>query len=415
MKLLIIDITTEAQARCAKKIEAFSKSDMEMLDLKIRLASDKNYSSILQEADVAILGAELEEEAVNIARQINNLAPWLNVIMFVKDEFYKGDIFRETHSAGVRKVFSNNVSYLDFLQELVAINSEFKKEGRTRDGIIISVNHAKGGVGATSICAALSEVCGIYNKKTLLWDLDVETRDLSRSLVARGEEQQIVSSWVNGSQEVSRESIKTAIRPISNDVSILMPPDSMAESMDMVCHTDSIYLCSRILELSKVLFDVIIVDTGGRMGPATGSIVRNSDKVVIVIDDTVFGLTALDVYLNFIGNILNEKDERISFIINKYTGRYLKKKTIKNEINQVHGFTDNAWRSDPIEFDEKGAFWPASGKTLYGIGTRDTRCLLEKMIFDLGIQGEQKSLIKLSDADKMLKKHNNFMNKFFKS
>ena len=40
MKLLIVDNSKEAQAFCAKRIEAFNQSDMEMLDLKVKLAND---------------------------------------------------------------------------------------------------------------------------------------------------------------------------------------------------------------------------------------------------------------------------------------------------------------------------------------------------------------------------------------
>lgn len=395
MKLLIIDTSTEAQARCAKKIEPFNRSDVEMLDLKIKLANEKTYKDILSGADVAIIGAELGESAIVIAREIANLCPWMNIIMFVKDALYGGSAFRSAHSVGVRKVFSDNASPLDFLQELVAIHSEFRKEGRAREGLVIAVNHAKGGVGATSICAALAEVCGVLNKRTLLWDLDVETRDLSRSLTASGLEAQVVSSWVNGSREVSRESLKDALLPISNDVSIIIPPDCMAESMDLVCHTDSIALCSRILELSRVLFDVIIVDTGGRMGPATGAIVRNSDKTLIVIDDTILGLTALDLYLNFIKSLVGTP-ERINFLINQYTGNLLTKDQMESEIEPIHKLGHAVWTLDPIFMDVKASLWPASGRTLYSMGKYQTRVALEKVATTLGLTS-QGSLVKRED------------------
>ena len=384
MKLLIIDVSTEAQAKCAKKIEPFNRSDVEMLDLKIKLANEQTYKDILEGADVAILGAGLGESAIVVAREIASVCPWMNIIMFVKESLYGGSSFRSAHSVGVRKVFSDNASPLDFLQELVAIHSEFRKEGRAREGIVVAVNHAKGGVGATSICAALAEVCGVYNKRTLLWDLDVETRDLSRSLTASGTEAKVVSSWVNGSREISRESLKDALLPISNEVSILIPPDCMAESMDLVCHTDSIALCSRILELSRVLFDVIIIDTGGRMGPATGAVVRNSDKTLIVIDDTILGLTAVDLYLNFIKSLVGTPD-RINFLINQYTGNLLTKNQIEAELEPIHRLGHEVWSLDPVYIDPKASLWSASGKTLYSLGNRNTRVALEKMAVILGL------------------------------
>ncbi|MGA1191448.1 MAG: hypothetical protein ACO3XO_04115, partial [Bdellovibrionota bacterium] len=69
MKLLIVDVTTEAQAFCAKRIELFSKSDIEMLDLKVKLVNDRDCLERVGEADVVILGAGLGERATIVARQ----------------------------------------------------------------------------------------------------------------------------------------------------------------------------------------------------------------------------------------------------------------------------------------------------------------------------------------------------------
>lgn len=384
MKLLIVDSTTESQAFCAKRIESFSQSDMEMLDLKVKLVNEREYAERVTEADVLVLGSGLEDRAIAIARQSMAMAPWLHMIMFVSDEAYGGGAFRQAHSVGVRKVFPDSAGPLDFLQELVAIHAEFRKEGRTREGRVISIAHAKGGVGATSVAAALAEVCSVYNKRTMLWDLDVETRDLSRSLTVNGSEAKVVSAWVNGSREISRESLKEALIPISSEVSVLMPPDKMAESMDLVCHTDGMSMVQRVVEIARVLFDVVIVDTGGRIGPAAGAIIRNSDVVLIVIDDTVLGLTAVDLYLSFIKTLVGGVD-RIVFLVNPYSGALMGVPQIAAELEPAHHLGEQAWRLPPIPNDPKGALWPGSGRTLYSMGQKATRLALERVAREIGI------------------------------
>jgi cellulose biosynthesis protein BcsQ len=304
--------------------------------------------------------------------------------MFVSDEAYGGGAFRAAHSVGVRKVFPDNASPLDFLQELVAIHAEFRKEGRTREGRVVAVTHAKGGVGATSVAAALAEVCSVYSRHTMLWDMDVETRDLSRSLTVNGVEAKVVSSWVNGSREISRDSLKDALIPISSDVSVLMPPDRMAESMDLVCHTDGMGIVQRIVELSRVMFDVIIVDTGGRMGPATGGLLRVADVVLIVIDDTILGLTAVDLYLTFVKTLVGGTD-RIVFLVNPYSGALLGVPQIAAELEPAHHLGEAPWRLPPVPNDPKAALWPGSGRTLYSMGQKSTRIVLERIARELGI------------------------------
>jgi MinD-like ATPase involved in chromosome partitioning or flagellar assembly len=387
MKLLIVDNSTEAQAYCAKRIESFSQSDMEMLDLKVKLVSERDFAERINEADVVVFGSGLGERATALARQAMTTVPWLHLIMFVSDEAYGGGAFRAAHSVGVRKVFPDSASPLDFLQELVAIHAEFRKEGRTREGKVVAVVHAKGGVGATSVAAALGEVCDVYTKRTLLWDLDVETRDLSRALTVNGIEAKVVSAWVNGSREISRESLKDAVIPISSEVSVLMPPDRMAESMDLVCHTDGMGIVQRVLELARVMFDVVIVDTGGRMGPATGGILRGADVVMIVLDDTVLGLTAVDLYLTFVKTLVGGTD-RIVFVVNPYSGDMLGVPEIADELEPVHNLGEAPWRLPPLPNDAKGGLWPGSGRTLYSMGQKNTRMVLERIAQEIGLIGD---------------------------
>ncbi len=384
MRVLIVDRTAEGQALCARRIEAFNQSDVEMLDLRVKLVLDKDWQAQINDADVLILGSGLEESSAQIARSALNQMPWLHIVMFVTEEAYSGGAFRAAHAAGVRKVLPDDASPLDLLQELVAIYAEFRREGRIREAKIVLVGHAKGGTGATSICAALAEVCSVYRKRTMLWDLDVETRDLCRSLTVNGAEAKVVSSWVNGSREISRDSICDALIPVSQDVSVLMPPDSMAEAMDLVCHTDGMALCTRLLELARVMHDVILIDTGGRIGPATGALMRAADEVLIVIDDTVLGLTALDLYLSYV-KALVVGTERISFVVNGYSGSLLAVPQIEAELEPVHHLGPRPWRLPPVPVDPKASLWPGSGRTLYSMGQKATRATLEEVATQLNL------------------------------
>jgi MinD-like ATPase involved in chromosome partitioning or flagellar assembly len=384
MKLLILDVSTEGQAFCAKRLESFSENDREMLDLQVHLVSEKNLDEKLEQTDVLVMGSGLGEKAQTIARQALTKVPWLHIVMFVTDQAYHGGAFRAAHSVGVRKVFPDSASPLDFLQELVSIHAEFRRKGRTREGKVIAVVHAKGGVGATSISAAIAEVCSVFQKRTMLWDLDVETRDLSRSLTVNGVEAQVVSAWVNGSKEVSRQTLTDALIPISSEVSVLMPPDRMTESMELVCGVDSMNIVSRVIDLARVAFDAIIIDTGGRIGPATGSLIRLADTVLVVIDDTILGLTAVDLYLSFIKPLVASSDN-ILFAVNPYSGSIMSIPQLAAELEPAHHLGERPWRLPPIPNDPRAALWPGSGRTLYSMGQKSTRAVLELVASEMGL------------------------------
>jgi MinD-like ATPase involved in chromosome partitioning or flagellar assembly len=184
--------------------------------------------------------------------------------------------------------------------------------------------------------------------------------------------------------------LKDALIPISSDVSVLMPPDRMAESMDLVCHTDGLGLAQRILELSRVMYDVILVDTAGRMGPATGGVLRAADIVLIVIDASILGLTAVDLYLSFVKTLVGSAD-KIVFLVNPISGAALSIDQIAAELEPAHRLGDLPWRLPQIPYDQKGNLWPGSGRTIYSLGQKATRLTLEKIARELGLVGEVKT------------------------
>lgn len=405
MRVLIVDNSTETQAICAKRIDGFSKADKEMLDLKVRLVSEKDFVERLSEAEVLIIGAGLSSNAATVARQARTTAPWIQIIMFVGDKEYGGGAFRSAHSAGVRKVFPDSASSLDLLQELVAIHSDFRKEGRTCEGRVVVVLHAKGGVGATSIAAALGEVCSSFERRTLLWDLDVETKDLSRALAAAGPEAKIVSGWVNGSRDITRESFRDALIPIASDVSVLTSPDRFAESMDLVCHADGMEIGHRIVELAKVLFDIVIIDTAGRMGPAVGGILRSADVVLLVSDETELALTATDLLLSSVKPLIGGID-KVRFLIKSSSDKPVNFKQITADIDSVHELPEAAWELPVVAFDRDVMSWPGSGNTIYSAGnselTKTFKDIARKLdLIEVAGQGDSRSAANDSDSDEL--------------
>jgi MinD-like ATPase involved in chromosome partitioning or flagellar assembly len=384
MRVLIVDKSTESQALCARKIESFAKSDREMLDLKIRLVNEKEVMDRLSEADVMIIGSGLASEGISIARSARKEAPWLQIIMFVTDAEYGGGAFRSAHSVGVRKVFPDAAASLDLLQELVAIHTDFRREGRTVEGRVVVIVHGKGGVGATSTAAALGEVCSAAERRTLLWDLDVETKDLSRCLTASGPEAKIVSGWVNGTRDITRETFRDALIPIASDVSVLTAPDRFAESMDLVCHADGMEIAQRVVELAKVLFDVVIIDTAGRMGPAVGGIIRQADVVLVVSDESELGLTAMDLLLTSIKPLIGGT-ERLRFLISASSEDPINLKQISADLESMHELSESCWSLPTVPFDPKVASWPGSGNTLYSSGNKDLARVYKQIAEELGL------------------------------
>jgi Flp pilus assembly CpaE family ATPase len=187
MRVLIVENTSAGQATTARRLESIDRVDKDTLDLSIGLADEESALERLTTCDVLLLGASLGARAVQMARQAKAGNARLNILMFVSDDAYIGGAFRNAISHGTRKVFAESAPLPDIVQELMSIYEEFRSHGEIRPSRVIAVVQAKGGVGATSACAALAEVCGSHRQSSILWDLDIETRDLCRSFMVEGE------------------------------------------------------------------------------------------------------------------------------------------------------------------------------------------------------------------------------------
>ena len=221
-----------------------------------------------------------------------------------------------------------------------------------------------------------------------MWDLDVETKDLSLALTAAGPEAKLVSGLVNGSREITRETLRDALIPLANDVSILIPPDKFAESMDLVCHADGMEIAQRIIELAKVLFDVVIIDTAGRMGPAVGGLLRSADTVVLVSDDTELSLTATDLLLSSIKPLLAGIDQ-VRMLLRASSEKRVSLKDIITDFEEVHELPEKAWEFPVIPFDAKVANWPGSGNTLFSSKVPAFANTFNEIALMLGLAAEQ--------------------------
>lgn len=224
MKVLIVDSTTEGQAQCAERIAEVRDVHLGGCQIDIRLADTKNYRSKISDCDLLILGPELGESAAAVATHVRSSIPHVQILMFVSEAAYAANSFQLAISAGIKRVLSENSSQLDVLQELVAIQSALCKSGRLKSAKIIVVKSVKGGAGATSVAAALAEISSDHGTNVLLWDLDTETRDLSRALSGDLALGQAFEKWLEAPHSIDREQLKRALCPIAENAHLLPPP-----------------------------------------------------------------------------------------------------------------------------------------------------------------------------------------------
>lgn len=400
MKVLIINKTIESQKETAEKFEEFPTKEKEALNLTIKLAGEADYASQAESCDVAILGAELEDRAANIAYYIHNNFPWIPTLMFVDEEAYSGGAFRTACAAGVRKVLSEGAPAMDLLQELVVISNEFQRSGKTTLGEIIAITSPKGGSGTTTFAAALADLCSLGGKKTLLWDMDMESRDLSRALCLEEQGAAAVNSWVrrtlSDSTVLTKEDLEQGLLPASENASVLPAPTGIAEATDMGCHIDGIKIVERVLEIARSSHDLIIIDLATTFGPAAGAILKIADRIIALSSGTALSISAME---SFLAKVEQARGNQRGVYILSTDQRTTPKEMIE-ALGADYGFATDALSLPSLSYDAAADNWAGSGQTLYSKGSQKTRRTLEQIALALEIVEPASNLIMIDDGTK---------------
>jgi pilus assembly protein CpaE len=375
MRVLVVERTSAGQTATAHKFESLDRIDKDVLDLSLGLADESTALDRLSGYDVLVLGASLAEEGIGLAVSAKKVAPDIEMLVMLPRELYRGGGFRAMLARGARKVLCEDASSLELVQELMSIHEAFRARGRVRDGRVIAVVQAKGGVGATSTCAALAEVCSNHGKRTLLWDLDIETRDLSRAAINHGDQAAMVREMFTGERELSRENLRLAAIPVSENTSVLPPPDDIAASLDFVGHVEAIDIAQAVVALARHTYDTVIIDVGSRFSPAAGAIMQAADSVIVMVDDSILGLSAA----KFFAPILQSVVGRPGSILFLCSGISIPKDELARHVQEHEVFNESSWSLPVIPFDPAASRWPGSGKTLYALGRRQTQRAFEEL------------------------------------
>lgn len=373
MRVLIVENTAERQGRYVALTRSFEKEDGDVLELDVSIAQPEEALKMIGQIDVLILGAGLTERAVDFAKNARAKNISLHVLCFLDPAKYSSGAFRNLYSAGVRKVFSDTCPAMDVLQELIAIHMEYCRSGRVKDAQVICVVQAKGGTGATSVCAALGDVTSSFGHRTLLWDLDVDTSDLCRSYAMNSSSSKSMSKWLNAPRNLTASTFKKATYDMTESLSFLGPPENdLADVIDFSCHTDSVGLSNRVLECARTSYDLIIIDTAGKVGPVVASILNQADHVLIVADDSIVGLTGLNYYLKLLKPVVSDLS-KLKFILNGSNGSTEAIDEVRTSLESLHELGSDAWSLPSIPVDPQAISWAGTGKTLYSMGGESVR------------------------------------------
>ncbi len=374
MKILIIDETTLGQALYFSKLEEIRELNHSYADCDIQLCEPDNYFEKIDEVDIVLLGSCLGDDARSISTRIKALKPEMQIIMFVPDYQYSAGAFQVGYSCGARKVLSDNCNTIDLLQELIASSVELHKIGKKSECKVIVGLSPTGGLGLTSFIAAAGDLLSTYGKRVLIWDLDIQSKDLSRALMAPQGLSVHIDRWLENRSSFTKASFQEALFPLAENASLLLPPATMGSGMEFISRANGIELAEDIINHARNHYDVILIDAGGLIGTAQGMLLRMASEVLMIVGKCPLTVSATDSFLTFTERLLRG-NPNLKFLPTSaaYDCAYLREQfDPEGDI-----YSESAWQLPHLPFDSLASGWAGKGKTLYSLGNDDVRYALE--------------------------------------
>lgn len=240
---------------------------------------------------------------------------------------------------------------------------------------VVGVCQLKGGVGATTMAAAMASCWARHGLRVALVDVD----DLNPQL----------TEWANASsacRKVASECLRRGSVPADRLKELLFPiegydgklviapqPNNYNESFHFKANviagaaSSSDYMYS-LLALLSAQFDVVVIDLARSWGIATFSTLPLCQHVLLVCDDDP---VTVERSLECLQRLKKESEDpgefdfsRWSLLLNGYTGRLISPQELDKEIKNA-GFLPNDAHLYVIPFSERGRRWGPAGRTFY--------------------------------------------------
>ncbi len=384
LKIVVVDETAESRTRLVQEICTLLRGDTE-LDLLPRVSVSSSALEELRHTQtpphIVIVGREIITRDVAKVGGIKRLVP--RSALFVALPPNKTD-FETTEALarlGADDAIMPGATPGEFQRKIIFVA---RKLARDEQGAIVVIDSGKGGVGITSIIAALGDGLTAAKKSTVLVDFDFETQDLSRFLRARPFINEPLHLLLNGHSPSSREYVEECIIKVWDEPALLgcvPPPPETDKLFDPHGGLGRSFIGA--LHTLSSLYSNVLIDVGALKGPLLRSVYRAATKIVLVINNDPATVFASTEKLNRI-RAESAPDAKLLIVSNTPLRGSLHGSALKEAFRAGSNLDASEWGPE-VPYSKAGSRWAGSGETLYSLGGPEVAAAIEEILMKLNL------------------------------
>jgi MinD-like ATPase involved in chromosome partitioning or flagellar assembly len=251
-----------------------------------------------------------------------------------------------------------------------ALTKASRDQKHQEGGTIVTVIGTQGGLGATTLTAALGSISTNSKEKITLIDLDTEYRALSRFLRVRPLFNEYLDLLLQGNLPLREDTVAQVqfqIELSDGKLSCVPPARDCGHLVDI--HHNQARLLFSILQILHLSCDLLLIDAALARGTFLQGLLRVSDTVILLTSNDPALVPATIERLGQINRSVAPSTQVLLVNVGKNTDG-LPHSILRDEYERLGGLDYAEWFFHPIPYCSKARRWPGSGSTAISYGSK---------------------------------------------
>jgi MinD-like ATPase involved in chromosome partitioning or flagellar assembly len=313
---------------------------------------------------------------------VRKLLPSTPILVCATNELSSLSCLEQIARLGADDVLDERGSAEDFIRKLILLSRKIQK---TSAGTLVLIEGGKGGVGTTSLTAALGELLAEQGKRVVVVDGDYESQDLSRFLQAKPFINDPLRLLLDEQRPVTDEFVAQCVVPIWQDMEGFrcMPPPPETDDL-YAASASQARIFAGVFEALDSEADCILVDVGAIRGMLRSVLYRIADTLLFVVNNDPASLFASIDRVERAQSALSA-GAKLFVVENGAFSGGLSNELLREEFVRSAKVDRSQWIEGSLPFCRQGARWPASGGTLFSQGSKRLAARLTAVAEALGL------------------------------
>lgn len=392
MRLLLIDNDETSRQNLVTRIqEALRRSGLRRVQLIEADGDSLTECLTVENPSLTFFGPGCYRQLDELIETFRGLQPTAPLAVVLENDTYANEAIELRKALSVRLMPIADIAQI--AQFILEVDGQLGAGAGGRNRGVVTTVQFKGGVGATTVAAALA-ACWARNDLTVaLVDLDDLNPQITEWAQVTAAQRKAVSDLLREG-DVPRYRLDEMGYPVDGydgRLVVIGQPEHYSEGFHLKADvlegapSSAEYIKSLIAVLQEE-FDVIVVDAGRSWGVAAFALLPLSQHVLMVTNDEPITLKRS---LGNLQRLYSESDDYSEFdlsrwrvVLNSYTGKNLTAADVSREIDELGLFSQDA-ALYTVPNSESGRRWGMTKETAFEKGDELTQAAIREIAFNL--------------------------------